>query len=188
MTKKKRKGPRFADDDARRAYAAAWLSYLRVQPTPARIEELIAFVDDHEPRSPLAHVANHLVQQGQQPTREAVNLEQERRLRSTHSRRVSVLRKLAITKATVAEARTWVAAYVQDHGEGPLWSELGKHLGWGRDEVPYGVPELARRGAIHYTPVTRSMRPGPRPGSCVNVGPEPVGQDRPCPASDPQDL
>ena len=75
MTKKKH--PRhFENEAAREAYARAWLIYLGVDPAPERIQEIVPFVDDHEPRSPLAHIANHLIIQGKLPTRKAVNHEQ----------------------------------------------------------------------------------------------------------------
>jgi hypothetical protein len=59
----------------------------------------------------------------------------------------------------------WVAAYIEDHGQGPLWSEVAKNFGWAREIRGGIIHRLIKSGVLSATPETRSLRPGARAAS-----------------------
>lgn len=57
----------------------------------------------------------------------------------------------------------WILAYVDTHGTGPLWSEVGKEWGWDRIHTHAIIKALHRAGWVTSTPQRRSLRPS-QPG------------------------
>ena len=56
----------------------------------------------------------------------------------------------------------WAATYLAEHGEGPMWGEIGGGLGLERGIWPVLFPRLIKMGWVTSTLEARSTRPGPR--------------------------
>jgi hypothetical protein len=66
--------------------------------------------------------------------------------------------KLGVEQGTQVAA--WVAAYIAENEQGPLWSEVAKNFGWAREIRGGIIHRLIKSGVLSATPETRSLRPG----------------------------
>lgn len=101
---------------------------------------------------------------GRTPTPEAVRnrmffMEGQRRRRKAQAKAAVVAAHLDYDRLGPQVAE-WVQRYVDTHGYGPLWSEVGSAWGWNRIHSHAILTAMRRTGWVASTDEPRSLRPG----------------------------
>ncbi|MEV5576354.1 hypothetical protein AB0L06_40515 [Spirillospora sp. NPDC052269] len=126
------------------------------QITPEAIRDLAPLVSG-EHRHP--KIWRRLVRRGALPTEAAM---QELLTRRTSPEVPLTPDEERAADGREAEVAGWVARYVEECGQGPLWSEVFQAFGWRRAQGQFLVRKLQRQDWLVSTSKQRSLRPGSR--------------------------
>lgn len=138
----------------REELARQWLVSLSQAPSPERIQALGPLVGRFSPRSPLGRIASQFVAANRLPVHHDV-IEVYLQREATRRRRMRPTPDAADAKARMLEL---IDEHWATHGQGPAWSQLGKHTGLDRHGVAVVLRELRTVGAVTFTCAPGSLR------------------------------
>jgi hypothetical protein len=103
------------------------------------------------------------VLKGRTPTLKAVRnrlffMEGQRRRQQAHAKAAVLAAHLDYDRLGPQIAE-WISRYVEDHGTGPCWSEVGRQWGWDRIHTHAILKATHRAGWVTSTEQPRSLRP-----------------------------
>lgn len=131
------------------------------EPYPALIDQLVAHV--HAPLGRVGSLrwraARTVLSYGYpQVTDTLIDAEVQRRKAAIAAHKANVLKAATEARDIAAE---FVSNYRAQHGTGPTWNELRRHLGWRQAETPMAINHLAKQGVLTFTTANRSLDLGP---------------------------
>lgn len=135
-------------DTEREQIAQRWLQAAGKPQTDDAVQQLAQAALATIPRSPLDRMAVEFVRQGKpvdpRELTAALKVEQSRRAKAL---------EVAAPKVAAFVEQTWAKT-----GQGPLWSDVSRYMGWTHREGQWAIKRLHRDGVLTSTDQPHSLR------------------------------